>query len=46
MIEPENIAILDAAKSAGSENARPAMKSDMVKPMPAKILAAINCIHE
>ena len=37
--EAANTAILATAKSPASGNACPAMKSDMVKPMPAKVPA-------
>jgi hypothetical protein len=41
-----NSAIFAASKSPGTGNACPAMKSDMVKPMPASAPAPTSCRHE
>ena len=44
-IDAANTAILVAEKSAALGNACPAMKSDIVKPMPARAPAPANCRH-
>src|SRR5262249_59003791 len=44
-IDAANTAILAAEKSAALGNACPAMKSDIVKPMPARAPAPANCRH-
>ena len=44
-IDAANTAILAAEKSVALGNACPAMKSDIVKPMPARARAPANCRH-
>ncbi len=44
-IDAANTAILAAEKSVALGNACPAMKSDIVKPMPARAPAPANCRH-
>src|SRR5689334_14511724 len=44
-IEVKNTAILAAEKSVALGNVWPAMKSDIVKPMPARAPAPANCRH-
>jgi hypothetical protein len=44
--DADRIAILAAAKSPAPGKAWPAMKSDMVKPMPASAPAPASCRHE
>src|ERR1700722_5034441 len=44
--EAMNTAILAASKSASDRNASPAMKSDIVNPIPPSAAARANCAHE
>src|SRR5262245_51962710 len=44
-IDAANTAILAADKSMALGNACPAVKSDIVKPMPARAPAPANCCH-
>ena len=44
--EAMNTAILAASKSASDRNASPAMKSDIVNPIPPSAAAPANCAHE